>query len=84
MEGRLTSVVIDMKLVNCPSRVTLCRREISQKGYCKRRYDRFKEEYNAIKVFCNGVPIGDEELLREFRHCQAAMRWYRKKLRLPL
>ena len=84
MEGRRTSVVFDMRLLNFTSRVTLCRREIGQKGYCKRRYDRFKEEYNAIKVFCNGVPIGDEELLREFRHCQANMRWYRKKLRLPL
>lgn len=84
-DGRKTNVCSNcMRLLNFTSRVTLCRREIGQKGYCKRRYDRFKEEYNAIKVFCNGVPIGDDELLREFRHYQANMRWYRKKLRLPL
>ena len=53
MEGRRTSVVFDMRLLNFTSWVTLCRREIGQKDYCKRRYDRFKEEYNAIKVFCN-------------------------------
>lgn len=77
----ITFVVIDMKLLRFPSWVALCRREIRQKSYCKRRYDRFKEDYEVIKVFCNGVPSKrDDELFREFRHCQAAMRWYKKRL----